>query len=227
MSSLSQANKIQLWSFLWQKAWASWLPSSCTCLSVGNSCEFRERVRENITEWGLQCNQSPSTRGLSASGSVASGLSDSLQLHRLQPTRFLCLWDSPGRTIGVGCHTLLQGIFPTQGSNPRLMTPALAGKFFTTLKAQSVSCSMVSYSLWPCGLQRARLLCPLYSPSKKRVGCHALLQGIFLTQGLHLHLPRLLHWKCILYCLSHQGNPRLKAKQNTEHLVAVVGEKCQ
>ena len=29
--------------------------------------------------------------------------------------------DSPGKNTGVGCHLLLQGIFPTQGSNPRLL----------------------------------------------------------------------------------------------------------
>ena len=28
-------------------------------------------------------------------------------------------WDSPGKNTGVGCHALLQGIFPTQGSNLR------------------------------------------------------------------------------------------------------------
>ena len=28
--------------------------------------------------------------------------------------------DSPGKNTGVGCHLLLQGIFPTQGSNPGL-----------------------------------------------------------------------------------------------------------
>ena len=28
--------------------------------------------------------------------------------------------DSPGKNSGVGCHALLQGIFPTQGSNPGL-----------------------------------------------------------------------------------------------------------
>ena len=33
----------------------------------------------------------------------------------------LCPWDSPGKNTGVGCHCLLQGIFPTQGSNPRLL----------------------------------------------------------------------------------------------------------
>ena len=32
----------------------------------------------------------------------------------------------------VGCHALLQGIFLTQGSNPCLLCPALAGRFFTT-----------------------------------------------------------------------------------------------
>ena len=31
-----------------------------------------------------------------------------------------CQWNFPGRNTGVGCHFLLQGVFPTQGSNPRL-----------------------------------------------------------------------------------------------------------
>ena len=44
-----------------------------------------------------------------------------------------CLWNSPGQKIGVGCHALLQGIFLTQGIKPvSLMSPALAGGFFTT-----------------------------------------------------------------------------------------------
>ena len=30
------------------------------------------------------------------------------------------LWNSPGRNTGVGTSSLLQGIFPTQGSNPGL-----------------------------------------------------------------------------------------------------------
>ena len=29
--------------------------------------------------------------------------------------------DSPGKNTGVGCHALLQEIFPTQGSNPGLL----------------------------------------------------------------------------------------------------------
>ena len=47
--------------------------------------------------------------------------------------RLLCPRDSSGKNTGVGCHALLQGIFPTQGSNVDLLhLPALAGRFFTT-----------------------------------------------------------------------------------------------
>ena len=49
-----------------------------------------------------------------------SVMSDSLQPHRLQPTRFLHPWDFPGKNTGVGCHFLLQEIFLTQGLNPGL-----------------------------------------------------------------------------------------------------------
>ena len=53
----------------------------------------------------------------------------------------------------------------------------------------------------------ARLLCPWDSPGKNTgVGCHALLQGSFLTQELN---QGLLHCRQILYCLSHQGSPRI------------------
>ena len=39
----------------------------------------------------------------------------------LQPARLLCAWDSPGKSTGVDCHFLLQGIFPTQELNPGLL----------------------------------------------------------------------------------------------------------
>ena len=50
-----------------------------------------------------------------------SVVSDPLRLHGLGPARLLCPWDSPGKYAGVGCHALLQVIFPTQGSNPHLL----------------------------------------------------------------------------------------------------------
>ena len=48
------------------------------------------------------------------------------------------------------------------------------------------------------------------SPGKNTgMGCHALLQGIFPTQGLNSGLP---NCRQILYHLSHQGSPLIKIK---------------
>ena len=71
---------------------------------------------------------------------------------------------------------------------------------------ESESCSVVSDSLRPHGQYVAhRLLCPWDSSGKNTgVGCHSILQGIFLTQGSN---PGLLHCRQILYHLSHQGSP--------------------
>ena len=38
----------------------------------------------------------------------------------LRPHGLYSPWNSPGQNTGVGSHSLLQGIFPTQGSNPGL-----------------------------------------------------------------------------------------------------------
>ena len=63
--------------------------------------------------------------------------------------------DSPGKSTGVGCHALLlQGIFPTQGSNPGL----------------------------PHGRQIVLPTEPPGKPKNTGVGSLSLLQGIFLTQ---------------------------------------------
>ena len=56
-----------------------------------------------------------------------------------------------------------------------------------------------SDSLQPHGMQPTRFLCPWDFPSKYWVGCHFLLQGIFLTQGSNPCLLRLLHCRWILY----------------------------
>ena len=54
-------------------------------------------------------------------GAKSHQLCLTLRLCGLWPARLLCPWDSPGKNTGVGCHALLQGIFPTQGSNPGLL----------------------------------------------------------------------------------------------------------
>lgn len=44
-----------------------------------------------------------------------------LRPHGQHPARILCLLDLPDKNTRVGGHFLLQGIFPTQGSNSRLL----------------------------------------------------------------------------------------------------------
>ena len=57
-----------------------------------------------------------------------SVISDSLWPHGQRSLAGYIHGDSPGKNTGVGCHVLLQGIFPTQGSNPGLPH---SGEFFT------------------------------------------------------------------------------------------------
>ena len=90
------------------------------------------------------------------------------------------------------------------------------GKWFLLGVNFSVSCSVLSNSLQPHGLQPTRLLGPWNSPGKNTgIGCHSLLQGIFPTQGMN---PGLLHCRWILYHLRHQGsldiNLSLRKKTN-------------
>ena len=62
----------------------------------------------------------------------------------------------------------------------------------------------------PMDCSLPRLLSPRDSPGKNTgVGCHALLQGIFLTQGSNLHLLHLLHWQAGSLALVPPGKPKL------------------
>ena len=65
---------------------------------------------------------------------VPSVVSNSLWPFGLQTTTLLCPWDSPGKKTGVGCHVLLQRIFPIQGLNLHLLHLLhwLAGSLLTS-----------------------------------------------------------------------------------------------
>ena len=121
----------------------------------------------------------------------------------LRPHGLYSPWNSPGQNTGVGSHSLLQGIFPTQESNlgplhweHRVLVTAPPGKSQGILKSmikfQSVlhtdqawlrgeheSGSVMSDSLRPHGLYS-----PWNSPGQNTgVGSLSLLQRIFLTQN--------------------------------------------
>ena len=87
--------------------------------------------------------------------------------------------DFPSKNTGMGCHFLLQGIFPTQGSNPGLLhcrqtlyhlshqwSPRKINNSSNKYQFSSVqfSHSVVSDSLRPHGLQHASLPCASPNP---------------------------------------------------------------
>ena len=52
----------------------------------------------------------------------------------MEPARLLCPWNFLGKNTGVGCCFLLSGHLPDPGVEPvSLMSPALAGGFFTAV----------------------------------------------------------------------------------------------
>ena len=64
-------------------------------------------------------------------------------------------------------------------------------------------------TLCPHGLQPSRLLCLRDFPGKNTgMGCCALLQGIFPTQGLNPYLLCLLHWQAGSLPLTPFGKPK-------------------
>ena len=56
-----------------------------------------------------------------ASGKESESENLSIVSDSLRPQGLYSLWNSPGQNTGVGNLSLLQGIFPTQGSNPGLL----------------------------------------------------------------------------------------------------------
>ena len=101
----------------------------------------------------------------------------------------------PSPSTRAGCYFLCQGTFLTQAQSPHLMYLLhWAGRFFTTSTTWEALDHpyVVSDSVT---LQTVVCQAPLsmrFSRQNTGVSCHALLPGIFLTQGLN---PHLLHWQ--------------------------------
>ena len=65
-------------------------------------------------------------------------MSDSVRLHRRQPTRLLCPWDSPCKNTGVGCHFLLQCMKVKSESEVSQPCPTLSDPMDCSLPGSSV-----------------------------------------------------------------------------------------
>ena len=111
---------------------------------------------------------------------------------------YLSLWE----------YRTQESVYQTHGSPPRpqglnphlpqLCTYYWCAVLFLVAQSCPTLCNPMDCSLPGFSVHRD-------SPGKIiGVGCHALLQGIFPTQGSNLGLP---HGRQILYCLSHRGSP--------------------
>ena len=67
-----------------------------------------------------------------------SVVSNSVWLHRWQPTRLLCPWDSPGKNTGVGCHFLLQWMKVKSESEVARLCPTLSNLMDCSLPGSSI-----------------------------------------------------------------------------------------
>ena len=65
-------------------------------------------------------------------------MSDSVGPHRLQPTRLLCPWDSPGKNTGVGCHFLLKCMKVKSESEVAQSCPTLSDPMDCSLQGSSI-----------------------------------------------------------------------------------------
>ena len=128
-------------------------------------------------------------------------LSDSLG-----PQGLYSPWNYPGQSIGVGSHSILQGIFPTQGSNPGLLR-CRRSLYQLSHKGSPRILEWVAY---PFSMESpnpgiepgspALQADPLPTEPPGKPCSSSLLQGVFPTRGLN---PGLLHWSRILYQLSY------------------------
>ena len=126
--------------------------------------------------------------------------------------------DSPSKNTGVGCHALLQGIFPTQGLNPGL---SHCRRILYHLSHQGrmdgshlmhMTVCVLSHSVLSDSLQPSELYPPdfsVYGISRQENGahCHSFLWGIFLTQVSNPSLLCLLHWQADSFTIEPPRKP--------------------
>ena len=126
-------------------------------------------VDVNISDvWHTSCSRNFSVFCLLCVRALASVVSKSLR-----PAMLLCPWNSPGKNTGVGCCALLQEVFLTRDWTQVSCFSCIGRQaLYPLCHLGSPSCHIllsfshwvVSSSLWPDGLQHARLPCPALSP---------------------------------------------------------------
>ena len=140
----------------WTVRWGQGSPAGHVLGQAGGVCREGLGLRQGRPLWaGVWRRQPPEWNiqgGLESESGSRSVVSDSLW-----PQELYSPWNSLGQNTGMGILSLLQGIFPTQGSNPSLP-----------------HCGWILYQLSHKG-----------KPKNTGVGSLSLLQRVFLTQELN------------------------------------------
>ena len=108
-------------------------------------------------------------------------------------TRLLCPWHFPGKDTGGGCHFLLQGIFPTQGSNTALL-------YLLHWQADSLPLSRLG-SLWYFDVAAQLAKTGSIMDSWGEI-CAQAFKPVLIPQ------PETAKLKCSLQCLACPGAPQ-------------------
>ena len=112
-------------------------------------------------------------------------------------TRLLCPWNSPGKNTGVGCQSLLQRIFPSQGLSPSLLHCRQILHLLSHHQLEWVAISFSNAWKWKVEvklLSHVRLSNPM-DCSLPGSSIHGVFQA------------RVLEWIAIAFSLSHHGSP--------------------
>ena len=130
--------------------------SSLTSRTVRQKAQHGDRFKVEeliilIQKVFTQCHYYLSQRMKRAFGFLLFSCFNCVGVHEplgLQPTRLLCPWDFPRKNTGVGCHFLLQRIFPIWGLNLHLLHQQAVslplshqGSPLSCLEASKLGCS--------------------------------------------------------------------------------------
>ena len=112
-------------------------------------------------------------------------MSDSVQPHRLQPSRLLRPWDSPGKNTGVGCHFLLQCMKVKSENEVTQSCPTHSDPMDCSLPGSSI------HGIFQAGVLEWVAIAFSSIVVEHGLNCSKAC-GIFLDQGSNLCL---LHWQ--------------------------------
>ena len=137
-------------------------------------------------------------------------MSDSVQPHRRQPTRFPCLWDSPGKNTGVRCHFLLQCMKVKSESEVAQSCPTLSDPMDSSppgssihgiFQARVLEWDAIAFS--ECFLSRKVLVSPLTLPGRE-----FLVRSFFSFQHFEYLIP-LTSFSDVKFQLMKSANSRI------------------